>query len=129
MCSSTFAPTAAATGEARNDDVEDGDDAVDDGGEDLTDAVNNSHEASADGLEDGFDLWAQRTLAGGFLQIQESDGTTCRPLIHEGRRQEEQPTYGDDCAEGELHRSRCGGGDRGGDSGGIGGVGGSSGME
>ncbi|KAL9024655.1 MAG: hypothetical protein Q9196_006354 [Gyalolechia fulgens] len=57
---STFAPTAAATGEARNDDVEDGDEAINNGGEDLTDAVHNSHEACADGLKDGLDLQGHR---------------------------------------------------------------------
>lgn len=49
-------PTAAATGEAGNDDVEDGHNAVDDGLEDRADSVDDGHEASADGLEDSLDL-------------------------------------------------------------------------
>ena len=50
-------PTAASAGEARDDDVEEGDDAGDNGLEDGTDAVHNGHEAGADGLQDGLDLW------------------------------------------------------------------------
>lgn len=56
MCSTTTA-TATATGETGNDDVENRDEAVDNGSEDLTDTVNDSHEAGTDGLEYGFDLW------------------------------------------------------------------------
>lgn len=56
MSSSTSAPTAAATGEAGNDDVEDGDNAVDDCGKDGADAVYDGHEAGADGLKDRLNL-------------------------------------------------------------------------
>lgn len=48
--------SAAATGQAGDDDVEERNDAGDDGLQNGTDAVNDGHEACADGLEDGFDL-------------------------------------------------------------------------
>jgi hypothetical protein len=41
-------PLAATTGEARNDDVKQRNDSVDDGGEDATDAVDDSHQHRAD---------------------------------------------------------------------------------
>ena len=40
-----------------DDDVEDGDDAVDNGHEDGADGVDDGHDALADGAEDGLDLW------------------------------------------------------------------------
>lgn len=52
---SSAATTAA--GEARDDDVEEGDDAVNDGGQDSADAVDDGHEDIADRAEDGFELW------------------------------------------------------------------------
>ena len=55
---SPSAPTAsaAATGEAGDDDVEDRNDAGDNSLQDGTDAVDNGHETGADGLENGLDL-------------------------------------------------------------------------
>ena len=47
---------AAAAGEARDDDVEDGDNGSNNGLQDGPDAVDDGHEACADGLEDGFNL-------------------------------------------------------------------------
>ena len=66
----------AVAREAANDDVEHGDDAVDDGLEDRTNAVHHGHYAGTDGLEDGLDLEEQRVsvieneiiLAHGSLQ-------------------------------------------------------------
>jgi len=48
--------SAAAAGQARDDDVEERNDACDDGLQDRTDTVNDGHKASADGLQDGPDL-------------------------------------------------------------------------
>jgi len=47
---------AVATGEARDDDVKEGHDTINDGGEDGADAVDDGHQARADGLADGFKL-------------------------------------------------------------------------
>ncbi len=57
-CTSPSAPTAsaAATGEAGDDDVEDRYDAGDDGLKNSADAVDNGHKTGADGLENGLDL-------------------------------------------------------------------------
>lgn len=51
----TSAPAATA-GEARDDDVEQGDNSGDDGLQDGPDAVDDGHQTGADGLEDGFNL-------------------------------------------------------------------------
>ena len=51
---SSSATTAA--GETRDDDVEEGDDAVDDCGKDGADAVHDGHEDIADRAEDRFEL-------------------------------------------------------------------------
>lgn len=57
MSTSETVPAAAvAACEAGDDDVEEGDDAVDDGCEDHANAVDNGHQAVADGAEDGFEL-------------------------------------------------------------------------
>lgn len=48
---------AAAAGEARDDDVEEGDNGVDDGLEAGGNGVDNGHDAVADCAEDGLDLW------------------------------------------------------------------------
>ncbi|KAI4233368.1 MAG: hypothetical protein L6R40_007093 [Gallowayella cf. fulva] len=48
--------STAAAGEAGNDDVKQGDDAVDDGFEDGTNSIDDGHDASTDGLEDRLDL-------------------------------------------------------------------------
>ena len=50
------AATTSTAGKARDDDVEDGDDSVDNSLEDGTDAVDDSHQGSADGLEHRLDL-------------------------------------------------------------------------
>jgi len=52
----TRPPSAASAGEAGNNDVEHGGDAVDDGTEDLSYAVDDGHEAVSDGAEDSLDL-------------------------------------------------------------------------
>lgn len=57
------APTSStAAGEARDDDVEDGNNSVDNGLEDGSDSVDDGHEGSTDGAEDGRDLksWSER---------------------------------------------------------------------
>jgi hypothetical protein len=54
---STLPPaSAAAAGQARDDDVEQGDDGVDDGLQSGGNGVNNGHDAVADRAEDGLDL-------------------------------------------------------------------------
>ena len=56
-----MSPAARAVArEAANDDVEHGDNAVDDGLEDRTNAIDHGHYAGADCLEDGLDLEEQR---------------------------------------------------------------------
>ena len=57
-------PAAAAAGQAGNDNVEQGDDAVDDGRQHGADAVDNCHQAAANGLEDGFNLYIFAPAAG-----------------------------------------------------------------
>lgn len=52
-------PTAS---QARDDDIEDSDDAADDGVEDGADGVDDGHQAGSDCLEDGFDLGVVRTV-------------------------------------------------------------------
>lgn len=52
-----LSPAATAAGQARDDDVEEGDDAVDDGGEDGADAVDYGHQHGADGLAETAQLW------------------------------------------------------------------------
>ena len=61
----------AAAGEAGNYDVEETDNAVDDSGQHGADAVDNGHQAVADGAEDGFELefeevsgWTSRVYGG-----------------------------------------------------------------
>jgi hypothetical protein len=55
--SRSVATAATVTaGEAGDDDVDEGDDAVDDGGQHGPDAIDNGHQAVADGAEDGFEL-------------------------------------------------------------------------
>ena len=53
---STPPAAAAVAGEGGDDDVEDGDDAADNGHDDGADAVDNGHEHGADGSEDALDL-------------------------------------------------------------------------
>lgn len=56
-CLHPISPTARlAAGQARDDDVEESNDAVDDGHDDGTDSVHDCHEDIADSAEDGFDL-------------------------------------------------------------------------
>jgi hypothetical protein len=50
------ATSTSTAGEARDDDVEDGDDSVDDSLENGTDSVDDSHQGSADGAEHRGDL-------------------------------------------------------------------------
>lgn len=50
------ATSTSTAGKAGDDDVEDGDDSVDNGLEDGTDSVDDSHQGSADGLEHRLDL-------------------------------------------------------------------------
>lgn len=54
--SPTLASRAVAAGQAGDNHVEDGDDAVDDSVQDGTDGVDNAHQAGADGAEDALDL-------------------------------------------------------------------------
>jgi hypothetical protein len=61
----------AAAGEARDDDVEDANNAVDDSGQHGADAVDDGHQAVADGAEDGLELefeevsgWTSRVCVG-----------------------------------------------------------------
>lgn len=56
-------PATTSTSQARNDDVEDSHDGVDDGSEDGADAVDDGHQARADGLEDAFDLCAMGLIS------------------------------------------------------------------
>ena len=48
--------SAAATGQAGNDDVKEGDDSCDDGLKHGTDAIDDGHETRSDGLKDRLDL-------------------------------------------------------------------------
>ena len=57
---------ATAAGQARDDDVEQGDDAGDDGLQDGADAVDDGHQAGADGLEDGLDLLEEERVSDGI---------------------------------------------------------------
>ena len=57
---STSSASRAVAGQAGDDDVEEGDDAINDGGQDSTDSVDDGHEAAADGAEEIFDL--ERTV-------------------------------------------------------------------
>lgn len=50
------APGAALAGEAGDDHVEDGDDAVKDGTKDGADGIDDAHEAAANSVEDAGDL-------------------------------------------------------------------------
>lgn len=81
---------APAAGETRDYDVEDGDDAIDDGFEDGADSVDDGHEAGADGLEDGFDLLGVEGLVWGFfLGGKRREGGLGRGLVSgEGVREE-----------------------------------------
>lgn len=54
--SSTFPFRAVAAGQAGDDHIEDGNDAVDDGTQNGTDGVDDAHQASADSTEDASDL-------------------------------------------------------------------------
>ena len=56
MFDSSSPASSTTAGEAGNDDVEESNNAVDDGSEDGSDAIHNSHEACADGLEDAANL-------------------------------------------------------------------------
>jgi hypothetical protein len=67
--SGSAATTATvAAGDAGDDDVEDGDDAVDDGSQHGANAIDNSHQAVADGAEDGFELEFEE-VSGWTLQV------------------------------------------------------------
>lgn len=66
-CSSATARLAA--GEARDDDVEDGRDAVDDGHEHRGDAVDDSHEGGADCAEDAGDLDGMSETSGRVARV------------------------------------------------------------
>lgn len=50
-------PAGVAAGEARNDNVDQADDAVDDGHQQAADAVDNRHQEAANGLDDGLNLY------------------------------------------------------------------------
>lgn len=52
----TPAPRTSLAGQAADDHVDDGDDAVQDGTEDGADGVDDAHQASADSVEDAGDL-------------------------------------------------------------------------
>ena len=56
-CSVAATLSTAAAGEAGDDDVEEGHDAVDDGLEDTSDTVNDRHEDGSDGLEETLNLF------------------------------------------------------------------------
>jgi hypothetical protein len=53
-----------SAGEARDDDIENGDDAGDDGFQDGTNTVDNGHQAAADGAKDGFNARDDSTHCG-----------------------------------------------------------------
>ena len=50
-------PASPAAGQARDDDVEDIDEALDDGVQDLADAVDDGRQTAADGAENSFNLY------------------------------------------------------------------------
>lgn len=56
LASSLALATAVATGEEGDEDVQEGDDSVDDGGQDGANAVDNGHQDAADGLEAALNL-------------------------------------------------------------------------
>ena len=53
----TATTTSLAAGEAGDDDIEERGNGSDDGREDTCDTVDNGHETSSNGLEEGLDLW------------------------------------------------------------------------
>lgn len=53
----TAAATTPLACQAAYDDVEERDDAVDNGHDDAADAVNDSHDGAANGAQAGLDLW------------------------------------------------------------------------
>lgn len=61
----------ALAGEAADDDIEDGDDAVHDGHDDGTDGVDDSHDTAADGLEHTLDLF---TVVSFLLEVSPGSG-------------------------------------------------------
>jgi len=61
--------SSASAGQARNDDVEEGDDGVDDSGADGADGVDDGHEAVADRAEDGFNARNYGTHIGGCVVL------------------------------------------------------------
>lgn len=56
-------PPSATACEARDNDVEDGDDSRDDGLQDRSNTVDDGHKAGANGLKDGFNLLRRVRLA------------------------------------------------------------------
>ncbi|KAM9882151.1 hypothetical protein VDGL01_03675 [Verticillium dahliae] len=70
--------TAAAAGEARDDDVEEGDDAADDGVEDVADAGDDGCEAVSDGAEDGLDL-GRKEGSWSYIREQKDKKTASQP--------------------------------------------------
>jgi hypothetical protein len=72
--------SAVATSEACNEDIEEGDDTVDDGFEDCADGVDDAHEAGTDGAEDALDLWIVST------SLKERHASTWQEDIRKRRR-------------------------------------------
>ena len=70
----TPTPRASLAGQAADDHVDDGDDAVQDGTEDGADGVDDAHQASADSVEDAGDLDEEGVLAS-MLRDGERGGT------------------------------------------------------
>ena len=56
MASALALAATVAAGEEGDEDVQEGDDAVDDGGQDGADSVDNGHQHTANGLEHALDL-------------------------------------------------------------------------
>jgi hypothetical protein len=54
---STSPTTAVTAGQARDDDVKEGGDGSDDSLENRGNTIDDGHQAGADGLEAGLDLW------------------------------------------------------------------------
>lgn len=79
--------SAPAARNARNNDVKDGDDAVNDGVKDCADSVHDCHQTGTDALKDGFDLWSGLGSGwllerhGGFDRVGALTHDTTAPMI------------------------------------------------
>lgn len=62
-------PAGLAAGQTRDDDVEESDDAVDDGSDNSTNGVHNSHDDIADRAENGFEARDDGTHCSGIVSV------------------------------------------------------------